>query len=145
MKKSIYILPFILVIVISFGFLLLNIGDPNSDVSPSMNTSIVNNQQGDTTPPAGFPYPTIFNFNYQNVGGMNAGTVGAMYLFGKYYFNRWNGTYVYRYNNSGPNGGPGTLIDSLTYVGSCRDLATDGRYLYAGNAGTTLYKFDTNM
>jgi hypothetical protein len=77
---------------------------------------------------------------------MNAGTVGAMLLFDKFYFNRWNSTAVYRYDNTGPNGGPGTMISpDLTYVGACRDLTTDGRYLYGGPASATLYKFDTNM
>ncbi len=102
----------------------------------------------DTIPPVGFPYATVFNFNYSAIGspGMNAGTVGALFFNGKYYFNRWNttGLYTYRYNADGPGNGPGTFADSLTYVGSCRDLATDGIFIYGGNASTTVYRFDPN-
>ncbi|NUM69654.1 MAG: hypothetical protein HUU43_02305, partial [Ignavibacteriaceae bacterium] len=96
----------------------------------------------DTIRPQNFPYPTAFNFNYSTVPGMNGGTVGAMFLNGKYYFNRWNSTMMYRYNPDGPGGGPGTLSDSITYQGSVRDLATDGQFLYGGNATATLYKMD---
>ncbi len=65
-----------------------------------------------------------------------------MWFGGKYYLNAWNSTKVHRYNDNGPGGGPGTLADSLTYVGSCRDMAADGTFLYAGNASTALYRFD---
>ncbi|NUN08948.1 MAG: T9SS type A sorting domain-containing protein [Ignavibacteriaceae bacterium] len=98
----------------------------------------------DTIPPVGFPFPTVFNFNYSLVPGVNAGSVGAMYFNGKYYLNRWNSTMMYRYNANGPNGAPGTFADSMTYQGSCRDLATDGMYLYGGNASTALYRIDPN-
>lgn len=98
----------------------------------------------DTIPPVGFPYPTVFNFNYAGVPGVSAGTVGAMFFNGKYYLNRWNSTMMYRYNANGPNGGPGTFADSMTYQGSCRDLATDGIFLYGGNASTSVYRIDPN-
>lgn len=100
----------------------------------------------DTIPPPGFPFPTQFNFNYSTVGspGMNAGTVGAMFINGKYYFNRWNGTVIYRYNSNGPGNGPGTFVDSLTYAGSIRDLATDGTRLWGGNAATGIIEIDPN-
>ena len=138
LKKSITFFALLMVaLIVSFGFIQL-LEDPNADVSPL----IGNGNVADTTPPAGFPYPTQFNFNYSAVGGMNAGTVGAMYLNGYYYFNRWNSTMMYRYLPNGPGGGPGTKFDSLTYVGSCRDLTTDGTYLYAGPASTVLYRLD---
>jgi len=100
----------------------------------------------DTIPPAGFPFPTQFNFNYSTVTSPNmvGGTVGAMFINGKYYFNRWNGTMIYRYNPDGPAGGPGTVHDSLTYAGSIRDLATDGTRLFGGNAATGIIEIDPN-
>ncbi len=100
----------------------------------------------DTIPPAGFPFPTQFNFNYSTVTSPNmiGGTVGAMFLKGKYYFNRWNGTMIYRYNPDGPGNGPGTVFDSLTYAGAIRDLATDGTRLFGGNAATAILEFDPN-
>jgi hypothetical protein len=127
----------------SYGFFNLSDNPGNSDgVYPSQ---VINPGGSDTTPPAGF-FQTQFNFNYSTAtNGMPAGTVGALYLNGKYYFNRWNGTYTYRYNANGPNGGPGTFKDSLSYIGSVRDMTTDGRYIYGGPATSTLYKFDTNM
>jgi Secretion system C-terminal sorting domain len=147
MKKITYIFAFVLVLALSLGFLKVSQGDPNADASPVVQTESINNlNQLDTNPATGWPFTTLFNFNYASVPNMNAGTVGAMVLFNKFYFNRWNLTFTYRYTNTGPNGGPGTLISpDLTYVGSVRDLTTDGRYLYGGNATATLYKFDTNM
>jgi photosystem II stability/assembly factor-like uncharacterized protein len=138
-KKHLYIISSVLVLFLfAFGI----IGDPNADMSPNIKETI--NTQMDTIPPAGFPYPTQFNFNYASIPGMNAGTVGAMFFNGKYYFNRWNGTWVYRYNNNGPGGGPGTLADSLPYVGSLRDLTTDGTFIYGGNSTTTVHRLDPN-
>jgi hypothetical protein len=146
MRKLTYLLTFVIVLLLGFGFMKVNQQDPNADESPALQTESVFNTQQDTTPPAGFPFPTLWNFNFASVPNMNAGTVGALVLFDKFYFNRWNLTSCYRYDNSGPNGGPGTQISpDLTYVGSCRDLTTDGRYIYGGQASSTLYKFDTNM
>lgn len=98
----------------------------------------------DTTPAVTFPYPTVFNFHYSTTVSpqINGGTVGAMFLQGKYYLNRWNSTTLYRYN--GGLLGPTTLADSGTYQGSIRDLATDGTFLYGGAAAATVYKMDAN-
>lgn len=142
-SKFLALIPVALIGLLLAGFAYVQIGDPNADVSPTVNNEFVSNE-ADTLPPPGFPFPTVFNFNYSTVGGMNGGTVGAMWLNGKYYFNRWNGTTLYRYNDNGPGGGPGTLADSLTYIGSVRDLATDGTYLYGGPASTVLYRIDPN-
>jgi photosystem II stability/assembly factor-like uncharacterized protein len=147
MKKVISLFTVLFVIILIVGFAMNNIGDPNADLAPVVDNSINSGYtaQPDTTTPSGFPYPELFNFYYAGVPGMNAGTVGALYFNGKYYFNRWNTNYkVYRYDNTGTNGGPGTLVDSLSYVGQCRDLATDGTYIYGGNASTTVYRFDPN-
>ncbi len=145
MKKLFYILPVVLLFAVSLGFLKVSQGDPNADVAPVIQTDVNNLNTSDTTPGAGWPFTTRFNFNYASIANMNAGTVGAMMLFGRYYFNRWNGTDTYTYTNTGTNGGPGTAGSTYPYIGACRDLTTDGRYLYGGNATTTLYKFDTNM
>ncbi|MBN1632888.1 MAG: hypothetical protein JW917_01835, partial [Ignavibacteria bacterium] len=142
MKKSIFALVFVLfagILLIGFNF---SDEDPQ-DIAPSLTINNGNGSGADTNPPAGFPYPTVFNFNYvSQPNGMPTGTVGAMWLGGKYYFNRWNSTWVYRYNDNGPGGGPGTFADSLSYVGSCRDLASDGTFLYGGPATTVLYRFN---
>ncbi len=142
-SKFLALIPVVLIGLMIAGFAYVQIGDPNADVSPSVNSEFVTSE-ADTIPPAGFPFPTAFNFNYSLIGGVNAGTVGAMWLNGKYYFNRWSSTKIYTYNDNGPGGGPGTLVDSLNYVGSCRDLATDGTYLYGGPASTVLYRLDPN-
>lgn len=143
-NKILYVLPILIVLAFTYGFLKIpqNI---NADV-PSFNSErfVGSNSASDTMPPAGFPFPTVFNFNYASVPNMNAGTLGAMYLFGKYYFNRWNSTQTYIYDNTGTNGGPG-VMRTVTYTGGARDLTTDGRYLYGGNTLTTLYRMDTNM
>lgn len=146
MKKLFYVLPVLAMLALSLGFLRVSQVDPNADQSPALNSEITTGMQSDTTPPAGFPYPTKFNFNYATLTGMNAGTVGAMYVNGKYYFNAWNSTSYFVYNNAGPGGGPGTQVGTGTYTGSTRDLATDGRYIYAGKSTTTLgvlYRLDT--
>lgn len=146
MKKLAYIFSFVAVLAISVGFMKISQVDPNADQSPVLSSEMSYGNQGDTTPPAGFPFPTLWNFNYASVLNLNAGTVGALVVDGKFYFNRWNSTATYRYNNSGAGGGPGTQISpDLTYIGSVRDLTTDGRYIYGGNATASLYKFDTNM
>src|SRR5688572_13161286 len=138
MKKGTYIFAFVFVLALSLGFLMVSQGDPNADVSPLISTdNTINNNQQDTTPAAGWPFTTLFNYNYATVANMNAGTVGAMVLFNRFYFNRWNLTDTYTYGNTGPNGGPGTAGTTYPYIGSVRDLTTDGRYLYGGNATTT--------
>lgn len=145
MKKSFYILLPLVALVLTLGFWSVSQFDPNADVTPVLNSEFNPPMQMDTNRPAGF-YPTLFNFNYGTIVGMNAGTVGAMYVNGKYYFNRWNSTDYYVYNNAGPSGGPGTQVGTGVYTGSTRDLTTDGRYIYAGKSTTqlgVLYRLDT--
>jgi len=147
MKKNLSIFALVIAVIAgSYGFFHFNQGDPNSDRSPMLNNEISTGEELDTIRPGGFPFPTLFNFNYSLIGGVNGGTVGALMVNGKYYFNRWNATTYYRYSNNGPGGGPGTLTDSGTYTGSTRDLAYDGRYIYAGKSTTqlgVLYRLDT--
>jgi len=97
----------------------------------------------DTIPGSNWKYPTIFNWNYENIGnpGVNSGSVGAMYFQNKYYFNKWNSKIIYRYN--GGIDGPGLFLDSISYIGSIRDLATDGKYLYGGAATNKVFIFDS--
>lgn len=135
MKLASFLLVFCMVTSLTFG---------QSELGPKI--PVGGGVHMDTIPPAGFIFPTQFNFNYSAVGspGMNAGTVGAMFVNGKYYFNRWNGTVIYRYNPDGPGGGPGTFVDSLAYAGAIRDLATDGTRLFGGNATTGIIEIDPN-
>ncbi len=139
MKKT--ILSFVVVAVIALLGFVLGQPDPYADKAPVSGVQVMS---PDTNKPAGFPYPTLFNFNYTNIAGMNGGTVGALIFNGKYYFNRWNSTMVYRYNNNGPGGGPGTIADSLTYAGSIRDLTCDDNFIYGGNSSTGILRFDPN-
>ncbi|MBE2281125.1 MAG: T9SS type A sorting domain-containing protein [Ignavibacteriaceae bacterium] len=134
MKIASILLMFVFAMSLTFG---------QSDIA---NVKHGGGVQMDTIPPMGFPYPQLFNFNYSTVNQplMNGGTVGAMFVNGKYYFNRWNGTSIYRYNPDGTGGGPGTLSDSLIYAGSIRDLATDGTRLFGGNAATGIIEIDPN-
>ncbi len=143
LKKSITVMAILAVaITFTFGFIQFN-DDPNLDKAPVVKSEI-GGVQSDTTAPVGFPYPTVFNFNYSTIGGMNGGTVGALWVNGKYYFNRWNSTMCYRYNDNGPGGGPGTLADSMTYAGAIRDLSTDGFWVYGGNSTTGILRFNPN-
>jgi hypothetical protein len=98
----------------------------------------------DTTPGTNWTYPTIFNWYYETTGtpGVNSGTVGAMFFSNNYYLNRWSSTLIYRYN--GGWGGPSSFLDSVSYVGSIRDLTTDGKYLYGGAAASTVYKLNAD-
>ncbi|MEP7145512.1 MAG: hypothetical protein ABI792_00740, partial [bacterium] len=143
-KLLIYILPVILVSFLIYGYSIQD--DPRNDSAP------VSTIQSDTIPPAGFPYPTVWNFNYTNLPGPAAGSVGAIYFQGKYILNRWNSATWYRLNPDGPNGGPGTIADSNNAynggTGAIRDMAIapDGSgqlYLWGGSAGTALYKLDS--
>ena len=149
-KLLLYILPVALVSFLLFGYSIQD--NPNNDVAPALTeTGRTLSLQLDTIPPVGFPYATQFNWNYSAIGGVNGGTVGAMYFGGKYYMNRWNNAVLYRYNPDGPGGGPGTLADSISGYnggsGAIRDLtsAPDGsgtQYLWGGSASTALYKMD---
>ncbi len=98
----------------------------------------------DTIPGSNWTYPTLFNWNFENVGdpGINSGSVGAMYFQDKFYFNKWNVPFIYRYDGGWE--GPNSFLDSITYVGSVRDLATDGQYLYGGTATNTVNIFDAD-
>jgi photosystem II stability/assembly factor-like uncharacterized protein len=149
-KLLLYVLPVALVSFLLLGYSTQN--DPNSDMSPSLTeTGRTLSLQLDTIPPVGFPYATQFNWNYSAIGGVNGGSVGALFFNGKYYMNRWNSAVLYRYNPDGPGGGPGTLADSISGynggAGAIRDLtvAPDGsgtQYLWGGSASTVLYKMD---
>ncbi len=150
-KLLLFALPALLTAFLLYGYSIQD--NPNNDAAPSLTeTSKSLNLQFDTIPPAGFPYPTQWNWNYSAIPGVNGGTVGAMFFNGKYYMNRWNNATLYRYNPDGPNGGPGTLADSNTSynagTGAIRDLtsAPDGsgrQYLWGGAAATALYKMDS--
>jgi hypothetical protein len=139
-KSFLIVIPLFVMIVFLAGFAFMGQYNSNNDVAPtSSNISAL-----DTATPSGFPYPEMFNFNFSNIGGMNEATVGAMYVNGKYYFNRWSGNVImYRYWANGPGGGPGTRADSVSVPAVIRDLTWNGKYLYGSPASTTLYKFDT--
>lgn len=164
-KLLIYLLPFVAFCFALYGFTKYD--NPTSDAPVTLKThesvSIIDGQftsrnpiinQADTTPPAGFPYPTVFNWNYSLIPNVSAGTVGAIRMNNRFYMNRWNLATNYRYASDGPGGGPGTRVDSNTAynngTGAIRDLtlAPDGAgnmYLWGGSASTTLYKLDSNM
>ncbi|MBV6479044.1 MAG: hypothetical protein HGGPFJEG_01805 [Ignavibacteria bacterium] len=170
-KLFIYLLPFVAVCFALYGFSQYD--DPVSESafttvatdSKVMTTpyEIINGQitsrapfvnQSDTIPPAGFPYPTVFNWNYSLIPNVSGGTVGAITMNNRFYMNRWNLATNYRYANDGPGNGPGTRVDSNTAynagTGAIRDLtvAPDGSgnmYLWGGSATTTLYKLDSLM
>jgi hypothetical protein len=112
----------------------------NNDFGPIENVSM----HPDTTPGSNWIYPTLFNWNFENIGnpGVNSGSVGAMYFHNKFYFNKWNSNIIYRYD--GGLEGPWSFLDSISYVGGIRDLTTDGQYLYGGNATSTVYILDAD-
>lgn len=161
-KFLIYALPFLMVCFVVYGFSVVD--DPRNDSPNSTNSSSLIfdgkiSQRGnpvtqyDTIPQAGFPYPKLFNWTYvTSLTGAPTGTVGAIQVNGKYVLNKWNttiGNYLYRWNNDGTGGGPGTFSDSVTYYGQLRDLtiAPDGsgnNFLWGGRATTTLIKMDLN-
>ncbi len=141
-KYLLFVLPVFVLALFITGFIVISSDNTNNDLAPtSSNYQYI--EGPDTAPPANFPYVRKFSWNYTLIGGMNGGTVGAMYVNGKYYFNRWNAAIMYRYWANGVGGGPGTIADSVTYPSGIRDLTWNGQYLYGGNSTTTLYKFDT--
>ncbi|MBV6479659.1 MAG: hypothetical protein HGGPFJEG_02446 [Ignavibacteria bacterium] len=167
-KKLSYLLSAALICIVAYSFKTMsaNNTDPRNDGAPSplnqydaqLNADgtgdygFLPQQQTDTTPPLGFPYPTVFNWNYSAIPGVNGGTVGAIRFNNRFYMNRWNSAVSYRFASDGPGGGPGTLLDSNTAynagIGAIRDLtsAPDGSgtmYLWGGSASTTLYKMDS--
>jgi subtilisin-like proprotein convertase family protein len=151
-KLLIYALPVLLVMFLLYGYSTQD--NPNLDVAPHYSSdqtlNNINPPVSDTATPAGF-FPVKWNFNFATVPGVNGGTVGTTYFQGKYYLNKWNAAVLYRYNDDGPGGGPGTLADSIVGynggTGAIRDMtvAPDGSgtmYLWGGAAGTALYKMD---
>jgi hypothetical protein len=140
-RKFTFLFSLILVFGLIVGFISTIGDDPKTDETPFKTGT--QTMYPDTITPPGFPLPVVFSFRYSAITGMNGGNVGAMYINGKYYFNMWNSTSLYRYWDNGTGGGPGTQADLLTYQGSCRDMTWDGQYLYGGAASTTLYRFDT--
>lgn len=172
-KTLFYFLPVTIVCLVAFSFLtkLPNFTDPINDRAPvnvvhweesgrpdiSGDALSYEPLQADTTPGFGWPYQTIFNWNYRGVPNVSAGTVGAIRFKNKFYLNRWNATTLYRYNADGPGGGPGTRADSNTNyaaggggtaTSSIRDMtiAPDGsgtEYLWGGKAGNILQKMDS--
>ena len=135
-----------------YGFISLNSNDPYTDYAPGVETSITtgNGTQSDTIPPASWTYPLVWNYYHGNIANLNAGTVGACFYSGKYFFNRWNSTTCYFLTPTGTNGGPGGTPTSVTYQGSIRDMtispasSPQGYFIWGGAASTTLYKFGAN-
>ena len=79
LKKSITVFAIIAVaITLTYGFIQFN-EDPYSDRAPIVRTNN-SGSTADTITPVNFPYPVVFNFNYAGIGGVNAGTVGAMWI-----------------------------------------------------------------
>lgn len=140
-KYLLFALPFFVLSLFIFGFIAINSNNTDNDVAPT--SSSYQYLDNDTHPPANFPYTRKFSWNYSAITGMNGGTVGAMYVNGKYYFNCWNSTTMYKYWADGPNGRPGTSAGSVTYPATCRDLTWNGKYLFGSPASTVLYRFDT--
>lgn len=138
-----FLTSFLVLCLVGFlAFNFMDTPDPNADATPY--NSGISTSQGDTTPPGGFPYPTRFNWNYSLIPGVSGGTVGATRINGNYILNRWNNTSWYRYADTGPGGGPGTLTDSGTYVGAIRDMTIKDGFLFGGQAAGTLYKMNPN-
>lgn len=154
-KLLIYIVPVLLTMFLIYGYTTTD--DPRNDAAPQSGFQTDYNYTGgpltpDTATPPGFTYPKLWGWVYSGIPNVSAGTVGACYLNGKYYMNRWNLATNYRFNDNGPGGGPGTMADSNTAynggTGAIRDMtvAPDGSgrtYLWGGAAGTALYKMDT--
>ncbi len=140
MKKITYFFLAVLFTgILSFGYVVFTADYSDNDTAPQ-----INKEQTDTLPISTFPYQSVFNYNFANIGGLNGGSVGAIWLNGKYFFNRWNSSRFYICYDNGPGGGPGSTIDSIIGPSNCRDLTTDGTFLYGGPASTTLYRIDPN-
>jgi len=147
--KSKLLSTLILIFTVSlliFGFIKIDDINPYTDYAPGIleETNQNSNNPVDTTTPGNWPYTVKWNFNFSNVPGVNSGSVGAIKYSGFYYLNTWNSTTCYRYDDTGINGGPGNQ-GQLTYVGSIRDMTIANGYLWGGQAGNTLYKFNANM
>lgn len=145
MKKNLYFVSILASLFLIYGFYNIAGDNHKTDVPNStVNSMIVpGTLQSDTAPPAGFPYPTIFNVYTPNTPiGANV-VVSFQYLMGKYYSNVFSNTTAYIMDTTGPGGGPANYR-TVTYTGTVRDLTTDGRYLYGGKAATAIYRMDTS-
>jgi hypothetical protein len=109
--------------------------------------------QADTIPPGGFPLPTKWHFNYSTNTTLNAGTVGAIFFNGNFYFNRWNAGPCYLLPpdaNGMPDPNNIVTIQNPPYNGAIRDMTiapdmSGTPYLWGGTATSTLYKMDAGM
>jgi len=146
MKKIQYFLPVTLFLLICFNSNIVAQNASIFEIAPNV-------AQSDTIPPGGFPLTPLWVFDYTGITGVNAGTVGAIFFQGKFYFNRWNVGPCYTFDPL-PNGAPdpATLatISNPPYLGNIRDMtiAPDGGgtpYLWGGSATGTLNKMDAGM
>jgi hypothetical protein len=111
-------------------------------------------EPGDTLPPVGFPLTPKWHFDYSANTLLNAGTVGAIFFQGNYYFNRWNAGPCYLLPPDA-NWKPDptaivTIPNPVPYPGNLRDMtiAPDNsgtEFLWGSDATSTLRKFDAGM
>lgn len=79
-----------------------------------------------------------FDHNVTSATGGAAGMAAAQFINNEFWTSRWQNDTLYRFDING------TLIQAFTIPGltGTRSLASDGTYLYAGTATTTIYRID---
>ncbi|RPI66763.1 MAG: hypothetical protein EHM47_16080, partial [Ignavibacteriales bacterium] len=135
MHKKSYIFLFFMVLALTWCSPEVS-GQDAYDIAPNVTV------QADTAPSANFTYPKLFGWHYSTIAPQNGGTVGAMFFNNQYYLNAWNSANLFLYD--GGLAGPQNLLNTLTYQGAIRDLATDGTWLYGSPASTVIHRMDAN-
>lgn len=77
-------------------------------------------------------------FNATDTAAGDLGMAGCLYAFGEFWVSRWQSDTLYRFAQDG------SLISEFTIPGvmNVRSFTTDGTWVYAGNAGATIYQIN---
>jgi len=82
-----------------------------------------------------------FSFNATSAALGDVGMAAITFFNNEFWVSRWASDTLYRFSSTG------VLISEFTISGltGTRSLTTDGTYLYAGNASTTIYRINPSL
>lgn len=82
-----------------------------------------------------------FSFDATSAAAGDAGMAAVAFYNNEFWVSRWGSDTVYRFSSTG------VLISEFTISGlsGTRSFTTDGTYLYAGTASTTIYRIDPSL
>lgn len=81
------------------------------------------------------------SFNATSAAAGDAGMAAVAFFNNEFWVSRWASDTIYRFSSTG------VLISEFTISGlsGTRSFTTDGTYLYAGTASTTIYRIDPSL